>query len=181
MAERAAQLTRDHGLEAVVGLPHLASASSSLEEGDVEHARAQAEEGVAVLRRWGQPLMLAHALLLLSQISRVLGDYEGAASSLSEARVLIEGCPDPGTFLAARLAELTPSSTQLDRAGTEDLTDRELVVLRLLRGSLSEREIGHELFLTHNTIHSHTRSIFRKLGVSSRAEAVEAAKARGLL
>jgi ATP/maltotriose-dependent transcriptional regulator MalT len=181
IAERAVQLARDHGLETVAGPPHLAVAVSSLEEGHAERARAHAEEGVAVLRRWGQPLMLAHALLLLTQISRVYGDYGGAASALHEARAIIEGCPDPGIFLAARLAELTPSSTLQEGTGTDDLTERELAVLRLLRGSLSEREIGNELFLTHNTIHSHTRSIYRKLGVSSRAEAVEAARSRGLL
>ena len=180
-AELAARLARDHGVETVAGLPHLAMASSSLQEGHAELARAQAQEGVAVLRRWGQPLMLAHALLLLTQISRVLGDYEEAASSLHEARTVIESCADPGAFLAAWLAELTPSTARHDGAGPDDLTERELVVLRLLRGSLSEREIGRELFLTHNTVHSHTRSIYRKLGVSSRSEAIEAAKSRGLL
>ena len=45
VAERAARLARDHGLEAVVGPQHLAEAVSSLEEGDVERALAQAEEG----------------------------------------------------------------------------------------------------------------------------------------
>jgi DNA-binding CsgD family transcriptional regulator len=56
-----------------------------------------------------------------------------------------------------------------------------LEVLRLLRGSLSKREIGQELFLSYDTIHTHTQSIYRKLGVSSRAEAVEEAKSRGIL
>ena len=54
-------------------------------------------------------------------------------------------------------------------------------MLRLLQGSLSERDIGRELYLSHNTIHSHTKSIFRKLGVSSRAEAVARASERGLI
>ena len=44
-------------------------------------------------------------------------------------------------------------------------------MLRLLSGGLSEREIGRELFLSFNTVHSHVKSIYRKLGVSSRAEA----------
>ena len=47
----------------------------------------------------------------------------------------------------------------------------------MLCGPLSERDIGRELYLSHNTVHSHTRSIYRKLGVSSRAEAI--LKARG--
>jgi LuxR family maltose regulon positive regulatory protein len=181
LAERAAQLARDHGLEAVVGHVHLAGAVSSLDDGQAERARAQAEQGVAALQIWGQPLALAHALLLLTQISRVLGDYDRAAAALGEARTLIEGCPDPGSFLVARLADLTPSSTRHQGSGTDELTERELRVLRLLRGSLSEREIGQELFVSYNTIHSHMRSIYRKLGVSTRAEAVQAARSRGLL
>jgi LuxR family maltose regulon positive regulatory protein len=180
-AGRAMQLARDHGLDTIAGPPHLAAAVSSLEEGHAEQAQAHAEEGVAVLRRWGQPLMLAHALLLLAQISRAAGDHETAASSLREAGTVLEGCRDPGAFLSALLAELTPSPIRHTGTVNGDLTERELVVLRLLRGSLSEREIGQELFLTHNTIHSHTRSIYRKLGVSSRAEAIEAAESRGLL
>jgi LuxR family maltose regulon positive regulatory protein len=179
--EQATRLARDHGLENVAGPPHLAASVSSLEDGHAKQARDQAEWGATVLRRWGQPLLLAHALLLVTQTSRALGDYDRAASSLLEARAVIDGCPDPGVLLAELLAQLTPSSTRHGVSGTDELTDRELAVLRLLRGSLSEREIGHELFLTHNTIHSHTRSIYRKLGVSSRAEAVQAARARGLL
>jgi LuxR family maltose regulon positive regulatory protein len=111
----------------------------------------------------------------------VLGDYDRAAASLGEARTLIEGCLHPGSFLAARLTELTPSSTHHQGSGTDELTERELSVLRLLRGSLSEREIGQELFVSYNTIHSHMRSIYRKLGVSTRAEAIQAARSRGLL
>jgi LuxR family maltose regulon positive regulatory protein len=51
----------------------------------------------------------------------------------------------------------------------------------MLSGSLSERDIGRELYLSYNTIHSHTRSIYRKLGVSSRAEALERARELGLV
>ena len=47
------------------------------------------------------------------------------------------------------------------------LTEREAAVLRLLRGSLSLREIGQELYLSQNTIKTHTQAIYRKLGVSS--------------
>ncbi len=54
----------------------------------------------------------------------------------------------------------------------DELSERELTVLRLLAGELSEREIAAELYLSFNTVHSHVKSIYRKLGVSSRAEAV---------
>jgi DNA-binding CsgD family transcriptional regulator len=61
------------------------------------------------------------------------------------------------------------------------LTERELTVLRLLRSDLSLRQMGEALFVSHNTVKTHTRSIYRKLGVGTRAEAVAVARDRGLL
>jgi LuxR family maltose regulon positive regulatory protein len=60
------------------------------------------------------------------------------------------------------------------------LSDRELVVLRMLGGPLSERDIGRELYLSHNTVHSHARSIYRKLGATSRAQALQLARELGI-
>jgi LuxR family maltose regulon positive regulatory protein len=54
-------------------------------------------------------------------------------------------------------------------------------MLRLLSGGSSEREIGQELFVSFNTVHSHVKSIYRKLGASSRAEALARARAGQLL
>jgi LuxR family maltose regulon positive regulatory protein len=47
----------------------------------------------------------------------------------------------------------------------------------MLSGGMTEREIGHELFLSFNTVHSHVKSVYRKLAVSSRAEAIARARA----
>jgi LuxR family maltose regulon positive regulatory protein len=60
------------------------------------------------------------------------------------------------------------------------LTERELAVLRLLDGERSNREIGRILYVSPNTIKAHVKSIYRKLGVSSREEAAEQGRARGL-
>jgi LuxR family transcriptional regulator, maltose regulon positive regulatory protein len=57
----------------------------------------------------------------------------------------------------------------------------EIAVLRLLGSDLSAREIASALFLSANTVRSHTRSIYRKLGVNSRAGAVARAEKLGLL
>ena len=48
--------------------------------------------------------------------------------------------------------------------------------MRMLTGTLSERDIGRELYLSQNTVHSHVRSIYRKLGVSSRSAALDRAR-----
>ena len=62
----------------------------------------------------------------------------------------------------------------------EDLTDRELSLLRELSGPGTQREIGDALFLSINTVKGYTKSLYRKLGVSSRQEAVEAGRSLGL-
>ena len=59
----------------------------------------------------------------------------------------------------------------------EPLSERESMILRYLPTSLSNREIAGELFVTTNTVKTHLRSIYRKLGVAGRREAVERARA----
>lgn len=54
-------------------------------------------------------------------------------------------------------------------------------MLRCLAGGRSRREIGEQLFISLNTVKSHTRQLYRKLGVNSQAEAVARAEALGLL
>ena len=61
------------------------------------------------------------------------------------------------------------------------LTDRETDVLRLLQGSLNLTEIAGELYVSHNTVKTHTLALYRKLGVSSRAEAVRIGRSRQLV
>ena len=66
-------------------------------------------------------------------------------------------------------------------AAGERLTERELAVLRLLPSGMTQREIGATLFLSENTVKTHTRGIYRKLAASSRDDAVARARAAGLL
>jgi LuxR family maltose regulon positive regulatory protein len=85
-----------------------------------------------------------------------------------------------GHAFGAESAKELPVRTGPSR-GQADLSEREVVVLRMLTGPLSERDIGRELYVSHNTVHSHTRSIFRKLGASSRSEAIRKARSAGLI
>ncbi len=63
----------------------------------------------------------------------------------------------------------------------EDLTDRELAVLRALSGPLTAREIGAELHLSINTVKGYTKSLYRKLDVATRADAVARGRGLGLI
>jgi LuxR family maltose regulon positive regulatory protein len=94
---------------------------------------------------------------------------------LAEARLLLGACADPGAVperlaAAARVALPRPSAGNYD-----ELTPRERTVLRLLAEGRSKREIAAELLVSFNTVHSHTKAVYRKLGVSTRREAVERA------
>lgn len=61
------------------------------------------------------------------------------------------------------------------------LTEREIAVLRLLRGSLTLPEIAAELELSPNTIKTHTRTMYRKLGVHNRRDAISQGQETGIL
>jgi LuxR family transcriptional regulator, maltose regulon positive regulatory protein len=178
-ADAAARIAREHGLEEVRGEVHVAVGAALEAEGRLEEALPHLERGTAVLRR-GQPLDFALALLRLAEVLRATGRRKAAATALADARAAVDSCRDPG-ILAELLAGLEGSPQAVRSSQGNELSTRELMILRMLRGRLSERDIGRELYLSHNTIHSHTRSIYRKLGVSSRTDAVRQAKALGLL
>ena len=67
------------------------------------------------------------------------------------------------------------------RTAAESLSDRELQVLRLLDSELTGPQIARELFVSHNTLRTHTKHIFTKLDVTSRRAAVRRARERGLM
>jgi LuxR family transcriptional regulator, maltose regulon positive regulatory protein len=180
LAGDAVRLAREHGVDAVDGEVFVAAGKSLEAREKPDEGLPLFERGVSVLRSFGQPLELANALICHASVLRVLGDTEGLRAVIAEARATIDSCPDPG-ILGDRLVALERRAGTRPPSRGSELSQRELLVLRLLRGSLSESDIGRELYLSHNTIHSHTKAIYRKLGVSSRAEAVARAGELGLI
>jgi LuxR family maltose regulon positive regulatory protein len=73
------------------------------------------------------------------------------------------------------------NSGRLDPVIVEQLSDREREVLRLASAMLSTEEIAASMYLSVNTIKTHFKSIFRKLGATRRGEAVRRAKKLGLI
>jgi LuxR family transcriptional regulator, maltose regulon positive regulatory protein len=181
LAEHAVQLAREHGLEEVAGEVFVALGASLAARGQLTEGLAQLERGIAMLRIGGHPLPLplATALLHRAAVIRTMG-REDAAAAIEEARTAVDACPDV-PLLERRLSEFEQPTRPPRANGERTLSARELTILRMLTGRLSERDIGRELYLSHNTIHSHTRSIYRKLGASSRSEALEQARALGLI
>jgi LuxR family transcriptional regulator, maltose regulon positive regulatory protein len=105
--------------------------------------------------------------------------------------LLGDAAKDQGTVgkQASRLLRLAASSTaevpdpgqRPRRFSGAVLSERELQVLRLLDSELSAPEIARELFVSYNTVRTHTKHIFTKLDVSTRPAAVRRARERGLL
>ncbi len=128
-----------------------------------------------------------HAWLLV-QLARVRGRrgrLNDAVATLDTARELLGELHDGGRVdtLADEVARELEAASERARGSSvaEPPTPAELNVLELLGSELSSRQIGEQLFLSANTVRTHTRSLYRKLGVHSRAEAVARAEALGLL
>ena len=83
-----------------------------------------------------------------------------------------------------RLQDQPPSHKNLTRDSRtpliEPLSERELEVLKLLRSELSGPEIARQLVVSLNTLRTHTKNIFSKLGVNNRRAAVRRAEELGL-
>jgi Response regulator containing a CheY-like receiver domain and an HTH DNA-binding domain len=78
------------------------------------------------------------------------------------------------------LMETLPQHVR-ERLAQKDLTPKELEVLRMIGRGMTNRQIAMETRLTDNTIKAHLRNLFRKLGVTNRAEAAAIAVRRGLI
>jgi LuxR family maltose regulon positive regulatory protein len=154
--------------------------------GDLPAAEGLLARSLMLCRRGQGPVETANALLHLARIHRSQGLQEVADDEVEEAAMLVESAPDPGSrvmrLLAVARGQARPPGPSRPRGtGADELSHRELGVLRLLASELTQREIGHELYLSLNTVKSHTRSIFRKLGVSSREQAVARARDQELI
>jgi LuxR family maltose regulon positive regulatory protein len=154
---------------------------------ELERAAEEIERGIELGRRQAAWQVTVCGSLALAQIRQRQHQPATARRLLTRVRDLVESLPDPGdgpvrlerTEKALRLRATRDRDT--GSAPFWELSQRELDVLRLLPTRLSQREIAAELYVSFNTIRTHTRVIFQKLGVTSRAEAVARARELGLL
>jgi ATP/maltotriose-dependent transcriptional regulator MalT len=164
------------------GAARVALASALAAQGRLSEAEREAVRGAALRRQSEPEAAHLHALLVLARIRAERGRLSQAAADLAEARRGIEAFADAGRLqeLAAAVESVLAEHAAVSTLA-EPLGESELNVLTLLATDLSRREIGARLYLSVNTVKTHTQSLYRKLGVTSRDQAVERATALGLL
>ena len=168
-----------------VALMHAVAARVALHQGD------PAEAGTELTRAqrlrpdltYAIPYLAVQVRIELARCHLALPDTAAARTMLHEADEILRRRPGLGVFvqqakeLRAELARAKGNSAP----GASALTAAELRLLPMLCTHLSLPEIAEEMFLSRNTIRSQAYSIYRKLGVSSRSQAVAMAGKLGLL
>jgi LuxR family maltose regulon positive regulatory protein len=154
--------------------------------GDAAAAAKAADMAVGLARKWAGILELANALLAHAKILRRLGEHSRSEASRNEAAMLLQRCSDAG--IGARLLTASQRGEGVEVCARnkacafgEKLTAKELEVLGLLVTRLSRREIGQRLYVSLNTVKTHQRALYRKLGVEDRNAVVTRARELGLL
>ena len=155
--------------------------------GDPAAAAALLRRAVALADIWGRSTDLVMGLTSLAEAELAVGDRVGARNALSRAREIA----DSEQIRRGASRELESVETRVGRGAVraarrvgqfqEELTGRELAILRALVGHQTQREIGDSLFLSVNTVKGYTKSLYRKLGAASRADAVERGHDLGLI
>jgi LuxR family maltose regulon positive regulatory protein len=184
-ARNAVALARELGLSAIASsaLAHHALGEALLAQARNQDAERELERA-EMLRRAPEPrLDHAHTLLALVSARIARGRLTLAGSELEAAREQLDSFADVGRLgpLAADVAQLLEQAgADIDKP-VEQLSLAELQVARLLATDLTQREIAGELFVSINTVKTHTRNLYAKLGVKSREAAIRRANALGLL
>jgi LuxR family transcriptional regulator, maltose regulon positive regulatory protein len=168
-----------------VAIMHVAAVRMALHHGDL--AEVAAELACAQRLRpqltYALPHLAVQVRIELARCYLALQDAAAARTVLHEADEILRRRPSLGVFvqqaedLRAELSRMKGNSAP----GASALTAAELRLLPMLGTHLSLPEIAEEMFLSRNTIRSQAYSIYRKLGVSSRSQAVAQARKLGLL
>lgn len=156
----------------------LATAIIRDRRGDAVGGAEAVDMAVALARRGGAEIELANAILVRSAILTRLGNVGAAREGAEEAATLISASVNAASLrrgLASVALRTAPPTA------TERFTEKEAAVLRLMATPLSRSEISDHLAVSLNTVKTHQRAVFQKLGVTDRDAAVREAYLAGLL
>jgi LuxR family maltose regulon positive regulatory protein len=177
---RAGQLD-DYGPGVIV---HALVARTAAHAGDVSRARESLGHAARLRPQltYAVPFLAVQTLLELGRAYQALADAAGARVVVREAAAILQLRPDLGR-LPREVAELrsTLDTLQVGSIGASSLTAAELRLVPLLSTHLSFREIGERLHVSRHTVKTQAISVYRKLGVSSRSEAIDRVVEIGLL
>jgi LuxR family transcriptional regulator, maltose regulon positive regulatory protein len=171
----------DYGPSVIV---HALAARTAAHVGDVSRARGSLGHAARLRPQMTHvvPFLAVQTLLELAHAYLALADAPGARVVLREASAILRLRPDLGT-LPRQVAELrsTLDTLRVASVGASSLTAAELRLVPLLSTHLSFREIGERLHVSRHTVKTQAISVYRKLGVSSRSEAIDRVVQMGLL
>jgi LuxR family transcriptional regulator, maltose regulon positive regulatory protein len=160
-------------------------ARTALRRGDVPVARhlVVGAQRARPQLTYSVPHVAVQARIELARVHLALADTSGARTLMDEIDDILKRRPELGTLVDEALELRTRISAECapDAQGASSLTAAELRLLPMLATHLSFPEIGAEMFLSPNTVKSQAGSIYRKLGVSSRHQAVTRSRELGLL
>jgi LuxR family maltose regulon positive regulatory protein len=163
---------------------HAVAARVAIHRGDTTRGREELVHAQLIrpLASYALPWTAVGALIEIARAYLAIADAAGARTAVTEAEAVVRRRPALG-FLVDRLAELRTKvdSAATSMSGPSTLTPAELRVLPLLSTHLTFQEIADRLSNSRSTIHSHAVSIYAKLQVSGRSQAIERAVALGLL
>jgi LuxR family maltose regulon positive regulatory protein len=166
---------------------HLVQGRLALRKGDVPAALTSLHRAETHSRSWAVPSQVVMVLTALAAAELAAGDRAAARVALSEAREAANSDSVwPFVLRDLEAAEVrvgrgVARSARLAGLLSEELTDRELAILRMLPGSANQREIGAAMFLSINTVKGYTKGLYRKLDVATRQDAVARGRALGLI
>jgi len=171
----------DYGPGTIV---HALMARTAARRGDLPRAREHLGHAARLRPQltYAMPFLAVQTLLELARGYLALADAAGARVVLREAGAILRLRPDLGS-LPREAAELrsTLDTLHVGSVGASSLTTAELRLVPLLSTHLSFPEIGDRLHVSRHTVKTQAISVYRKLGVSSRSEAIERVRAIGLL
>jgi LuxR family maltose regulon positive regulatory protein len=186
LAGRALAALEDGHLDGyvVAAFVHAVAARAALGQGDAARAREHLARAVRLrpLLTSAMPHRAVQTLVELAQAYLALDDVAGARTALRQADEILRRRPNLGV-LPGQAADLRAALDRVGQGtpGASSLTGAELRLLPLLSTHLTLLEIGERLHLSRNTVKTQAVSIYRKLGVSSRSEAMQRVRELGLL
>jgi LuxR family maltose regulon positive regulatory protein len=183
LAAQARAISRQAGTEEAI--VNAVQARLALHRGEVAAAQQEliSAQRLRPLLTYAYPHLAVQTRLELSRVRLALADAAGARTLLREIDEMLGRRPDLGILVgeAEALRDRLAAERVQSAPGASSLTAAELRVLPLLATHLSFPEIGAELFLSPHTVKSQAMSIYRKLGASSRSQAVARSRELSLL